>query len=83
MSQLKIKKLQRAIDTGVEGIAKYCRNFTRLVVGQGRLYYRSAPFNENTGFTEIVRPTTFVDLGPRDEFIKEICVDLEFNSIIN
>ena len=72
--QLKIKKLQRAIETGVEGIAKYCRNIARLVTNQGRLYYRSASFN-GTSFTEIFRPTTFVDLGPRDEFIKEICID--------
>jgi hypothetical protein len=70
----KVKKAQRAIDIKVEGIAKYCRNFVRLVIGQSRFYYRSAQFN-GSNFTNIIRPTTFVDLGPRDEFIKEICVD--------
>ena len=73
-AQFKIKKVQRAIEVGAEGIARYCRGIARLVIGQGRLYYRSAPFN-GTSFTDIIRPTTFVDLGPRDEFIKEICID--------
>ena len=74
--QLKIKKLSRAVQVGAEGIAHYCRNIARLVVGQGKLYYRSASF-DGTNFdpNNLNRPTTFVDLGPRDEFIKEICVD--------
>jgi hypothetical protein len=47
-----------------------------------RFYYRSAKYvNENNWGTNktyskiIGRPTTMVDLGPRDEFIKEICID--------
>jgi hypothetical protein len=74
--QLKVKKLARAIQSKAEGIAKYCRNIAHLVIGQGRLYYRSASFN-GTSFdsSNLNRPTTFVDLGPRDEFIKEICID--------
>ena len=74
--QLKIKKLQRAIEVGAEGIAKYCRSIARLVVGQGRLYYKSASFDGSYfDSSNLNRPTTFVDLGPRDEFIKEICID--------
>ena len=41
-----------------------------------KFYYRSAKFkNGNFIPNELNHPTTFVDLGPRDEFIKEICVD--------
>jgi hypothetical protein len=74
--QLKVKKLARAIEAKAEGIAHYCRNIAHLVVGQGRLYYKSASF-DGTNFdpSNLNRPTTFIDLGPRDEFIKEICVD--------
>ena len=60
---------------GIESVMNYCRNNVRYVSDQSkRFYYRSAPFN-GTNFTSIKHPTTFVDLGPRDEFIKEICVD--------
>ena len=47
-------------------------------------YYKSTAYNDVTGVwgsttystnRTLNRPTTFVDLGPRDEFIKEICVD--------
>jgi hypothetical protein len=46
----------------------------------GRFYYKSAPYNFNLNRwggsnNKLLHPTTFVDLGPRDEFIKEICVD--------
>lgn len=55
-----------------------------------RFYYRSSSFNLNTApyfgivvntpligsnFIRLNHPTTMVDLGPRDEFIKEICTD--------
>jgi hypothetical protein len=74
--QFKIKKLARAIKAKAEGIAHYCRSIAHLVVGQGRLYYKSASFDGNNfNPNNLNRPTTFVDLGPRDEFIKEICVD--------
>jgi hypothetical protein len=75
--QFKIKKVQHAIDSKAEDIAKYCRNIARLVIGQSRLYYRSASTTDGNTFTpgNLNRPTTFVDLGPRDEFIKEICID--------
>jgi hypothetical protein len=75
-SKLKIGRMDRAIRELNEKVARYCRNLTRLVVGQGRLYYRSAAYSGTTFINgSINRPTTFVDLGPRDEFIKEICVD--------
>lgn len=46
-------------------------------------YYRSTEYNNSTGVwgrtvgsrKQINNPTTMVDLGPRDEFIKEICID--------
>jgi hypothetical protein len=48
-----------------------------------KFYYRSTPFNNNqwgqrslfSNKKLLKHPTTFVDLGPRDEFIKEICTD--------
>lgn len=74
--QFKAKKVNR----GVEGIIKYCRNVARFVEGPNRFYYRSAYTTNGTTFSfggknTLGTPTTFVDLGPRDEFIKEICID--------
>lgn len=67
---------------------KYCEDIVRYVPNQNRFYYRSSKFNNSTkewGTTNwqgenkktrlLGRPTTMVDLGPRDEFIKEICTD--------
>jgi hypothetical protein len=61
---------------------KYCQDVIRYVESQDKFYYRSSPYvseiswGENkTNSKRIGRPTTMVDLGPRDEFIKEICVD--------
>ena len=63
---------------------KYCSNLVYFKIGSKenvdkRFYYRSTVFNGTT-FTTGIRstlghPTTVVDLGPRDEFIKEICLD--------
>lgn len=74
--QFKAKKVSR----GVEGVIKYCRNVVRFVDSQQRFYYRSAYTTNGTTFSRstnntLGRPTTIVDLGPRDEFIKEICID--------
>jgi hypothetical protein len=73
--QFKAKKVSR----GVESLIKYCRDVVRFVNSQQRFYYRSAYTTNGTTFTRINktlgRPTTIVDLGPRDEFIKEICID--------
>jgi hypothetical protein len=76
-TQFKAKRIITAINRGSENIGKYCRDIARLVVGQKRLYYCSAPTSDGLSFSvdNIKKPTTFVDLGPRDEFIKEICVD--------
>ena len=76
-TQFKVKRVITAIGRGSERIAKYCRDVAYLVLGQKRFYYRSAPTLNGTTFlpTKLNNPTTFVDLGPRDEFIKEICID--------
>ena len=74
--QFKAKKVNK----GIENAIKYCRNVVRFVEGPNRFYYRSA-FSSSDGstFTRsnniLGFPTTIVDLGPRDEFIKEICID--------
>ena len=74
--QFKAKKVSKGIETAI----KYCRNVVRFVNGQQRFYYRSA-FSSSDGLTFtrsnsiLGFPTTIVDLGPRDEFIKEICID--------
>ena len=70
---------------------RYCENLLYFKVQEEstktavkRFYYRSTKFNgtnfslkrTNSGeITTLGHPTTIVDLGPRDEFIKEICVD--------
>jgi hypothetical protein len=74
--QFKAKKVSR----GVENLIKYCRDVVRFVNSQQRFYYRSAYTTNGTTFSRLNnktlgRPTTIVDLGPRDEFIKEICID--------
>jgi len=74
--QFKAKKVNKGIETAI----KYCRNVVRFVNTQQRFYYRSAFSSSNgTTFTRsngiLGFPTTIVDLGPRDEFIKEICID--------
>lgn len=63
---------------------KYCTDVVKWISNQSRFYYKSCRYNDATntwgtpwynGEYKINRPTTFVDLGPRDEFIKEICTD--------
>ena len=76
-TQFKAKKFRKLADATSESVLKYCRNLARFVFDQNRFYYRSASFKTTTGFDKnnLNRPTTIVDLGPRDEFIKEICID--------
>jgi len=76
-TQFKAKKFRKLADATSESVLKYCRNLVRFVFDQNRFYYRSASFKTTTGFDRLNlnRPTTIVDLGPRDEFIKEICID--------
>jgi hypothetical protein len=70
---------------------RYCENLLHFKVQEEttktavkRFYYRSTPFDgsnflltelSSNEITTLNHPTTVVDLGPRDEFIKEICVD--------
>jgi hypothetical protein len=76
-TQFKVKKLRKLATATSQGVLKYCRTLVRFVFDQKRFYYRSSSFNTTSGFNkeELNRPTTIVDLGPRDEFIKEICID--------
>jgi hypothetical protein len=61
---------------------KYCSDVIHKDTDD-RYYYRSTSYVDATNtwgidrgdVTLLNRPTTFVDLGPRDEFIKEICID--------
>ena len=63
----------------------YCKDLVYFKTGtkdnpDKRFYYRSSWFNPITNQFASARgtlahPTTLVDLGPKDEFIKEICVD--------
>jgi hypothetical protein len=63
----------------------YCEDLVYFKAGtientDKRFYYRSSWYNPTTGKFASARgtlahPTTIVDLGPRDEFIKEICID--------
>ena len=75
--QFKAKKLARLRTATSEKVLKYCRDLVRYVFDQKRFYYRSAPTNDGLIFIPdyLNKPTTIVDLGPRDEFIKEICID--------
>ena len=62
---------------------KYCEDVIHYVSNDDKYYYRSTYYDDsinewgitNDNGRNLGRPTTFVDLGPRDEFIKEICVD--------
>jgi hypothetical protein len=67
---------------------KYPRELVYYDGSREEFYYRSTPFDKATktfigqrnyyggkAFKEILRPTTISDLGPRDEFIDEICTD--------
>lgn len=63
---------------------RYCDDLVYFKIGtienpDKRFYYRSAYTNNGDTFSvargTLGHPTTVVDLGPRDEFIKEICID--------
>ncbi len=60
------------------GTDKNSPTYLNNVVPDKRFYYKSSNFN-GTNFNRdrgtLGHPTTLVDLGPRDEFIKEICID--------
>ena len=83
--QFKAKRVFKMVESAI----RYCRETVRFVTANkvNRFYYRSTPILTGTtmGFVgkidpnkttrRLGHPTTFVDLGPRDEFIKEICID--------
>lgn len=61
---------------------RFCTDVIKYITSEDRYYYRSAIYTNETNWgvskehSKIIgRPTTMVDLGPRDEFIKEICTD--------
>ena len=69
--------------------SKFPRELVFYNVLDEAFYYRSTPYNPDAGFLgqiyrngddtvkykEILRPTTFYDVGVRDEFLYEICQD--------
>jgi len=69
--------------------SKYPRDLVFFNIIDEQFYYRSTPYNPTDGFTgnrftfgtystgrrELLHPTTFYDIGVRDEFLKEICID--------
>lgn len=61
---------------------KYCKELLTFNDTHKLFYYRSTPFNSLTNRFEKIssettlgHPTTIVDLGPRDEFVNEICTN--------
>ena len=63
--------------------SKYPRELVFYNILDQQFYYRSTPYNptsgfigqQYTGYKEILHPTTFYDVGVRDEFLYEICQD--------
>ncbi len=64
--------------------SKYPRELIFFNVLDSKFYYRSTPYNPTTktftgqsysGYKELLHPTTFYDVGVRDEFFDEICFD--------
>ena len=69
--------------------AKYCKDliFRKTDENGAHYYYRSTPYSNgnfignrtSSNDLEINFPTTIMDLGPRNMYIKEICVDPELD----
>jgi hypothetical protein len=63
--------------------SKFARELVFYNILDQEFYYRATPYNPTSGFTgqqysgykEILHPTTFYDVGVRDEFLYEICQD--------
>ena len=63
--------------------SKFPRELVFFNVLDKNFYYRSTPYNRTSGFIgqkyssykELLHPTTFYDVGVRDEFLYEICTD--------
>jgi hypothetical protein len=71
-----------------ETLINYCKDIVYYKEDDGRFYYRSTFYDNDQNmwgrlftaenhnkYYRLGHPTTVVDLGPRDEFIKEICLD--------
>lgn len=66
-------------------LSKYPRELIYFNILDSNFYYRSTPFNPVTkkfigqtsdgNYKELLHPTTFYDVGVRDEFYYEICSD--------
>ena len=77
---------EAAYDLG-QRVSKFPRRLVFYNVFDKNFYYRSTPYNPTLGFIgqqtqnlgsnylEILHPTTFYDVGVRDEFLYEICQD--------
>jgi hypothetical protein len=73
---------EAALDLNQRG-SKYPRELVFFNVLDKEFYYRATPYNPTSGFIgqqysgykEILHPTTFYDVGVRDEFLYEICQD--------
>jgi hypothetical protein len=67
--------------------SKFPRELVFFDIFQGKIYYRSTPYdyssrnfigqkpNASSSYVELLHPTTFYDVGVRDEFFYEICYD--------
>jgi hypothetical protein len=85
----KIKWDNRTIRDLSQRGSKFPRELVFFNVLDEAFYYRSTPYNPDAGFLgqiyrngdnsvkykEILHPTTFYDVGVRDEFLYEICQD--------
>ena len=77
---------EAALDLNQRG-SKYPRELVFYNVLNKEFYYRATPYTlisdntfgfvgqKYTGYKEILHPTTFYDVGVRDEFLYEICQD--------
>ena len=73
---------QEVLDLNQRG-SKFPRELVFYNVLHKKFYYRSTPYNPTNGFIgqkysnylELLHPTTFYDVGVRDEFMYEICYD--------
>ena len=74
---------QATLDLNQRG-SKFPRELIFFNILDNRFYYRSTPYNPTikvftgqkySNYLELLHPTTFYDVGVRDEFLYEICYD--------
>jgi len=76
---------------------KYCKDKIVFRIENNSFFYRSSPYNSSIGFVGMPadtnesekgnkyylgNPTTVVDLGPKDNIIKNICTQPEFQGYV-